>query len=59
MQVQTAARLLEETDLPLKTIAARCGIAHMEYLSYLFKKSFGQSPGAFRRMRSEANRSLE
>ncbi len=51
VQIRKAAQLLEETDLPLKRIATQCGIPHMEYLSYLFKKTFGQSPGKFRRLR--------
>ena len=52
VQIRKAAQLLEETDLPLKRIAIQCGIPHLEYLSYLFKKSFGQSPGSFRRLRT-------
>jgi LacI family transcriptional regulator len=53
VQLRRAARLLEETDLPLKRIAVQCGISHMEYLSYLFKKAFGESPGKFRQLRSK------
>jgi LacI family transcriptional regulator len=52
VQIRKAAQLLDETDLPLKHIATQCGISHMEYLSYLFKKNFGQSPGSFRRLRA-------
>jgi LacI family transcriptional regulator len=59
IQIRKAAELLEETDLPLKRIAQQCGIPHLEYLSYLFKKAFGQSPGSFRRQRSKGNRKLE
>ena len=49
VQLRQATRLLEETDLPLKQVAARCGLAGMEYLSYLFKRTFGTSPGSYRR----------
>jgi LacI family transcriptional regulator len=51
VQLREAARLLEETDFPLKRVAAQCGIAHMEYLSYLFRREFGVPPGAYRRAR--------
>ena len=60
VQIRKAAQLLEETDLPLKHIAIQCGISHLEYLSYLFKKKFGQSPGSFRRLRtSKGDHKLE
>ena len=49
VQVRAAAKLLEDTDLPLKRIAAQCGIPHMEYLSYLFGRAFGMPPGAYRK----------
>ncbi|MFT3789402.1 MAG: helix-turn-helix domain-containing protein [Tepidisphaeraceae bacterium] len=47
--MRQAAALLAQTDLPLKQIVQRCGIAYIEYLSYLFKKSFGMSPGEYRK----------
>jgi LacI family transcriptional regulator len=59
VQIRKAAHLLEETDLPLKRIATQCGISHLEYLSYLFKRAFGQPPGMFRRRRSKGNRKLK
>lgn len=59
VQLRKAVELLEETDLPLKRIAQQCGIPHLEYLSYLFKKTFGQSPGMFRRQRPKGTRKLE
>ena len=49
VQVQRARELLGHTDLPLKTIAQRIGIPHPEYLSVVFKRATGQSPGAYRR----------
>jgi LacI family transcriptional regulator len=56
VQVGRATQLLQETDLPLKRISAECGFAHMEYLSYLFKRAFGVSPGAYRRLHSRRGR---
>lgn len=54
-QLRQAARLLSDTDVPLKQIARRCGFAHMEYMSYLFKKAFGVTPGAYRRQHSRSS----
>jgi LacI family transcriptional regulator len=52
VQVSRAVQLLEETDLPLKRISSQCGFAHMEYFSYLFKRTYGVSPGSYRRSHS-------
>ncbi len=52
VQLRRAAQLLEETDLPLKKISQLCGLSRMEYLSYLFKQAFGQSPGVYRKTHS-------
>jgi LacI family transcriptional regulator len=41
-------QLLLETNLPLDAIARRCGFAHARYVNQLFRKQYGQSPGAFR-----------
>jgi LacI family transcriptional regulator len=49
VQVRRAAQLLGETDLPLKRIAELAGFAHMEYLSYVFKRATGQTPRDYRR----------
>jgi LacI family transcriptional regulator len=49
VQVARARDLLTQTDLPLKTIARRVGIAHAEYLSVVFKSVAGKSPSAYRR----------
>ncbi|MDB5326053.1 MAG: xylR [Phycisphaerales bacterium] len=48
VQLQHAAELLESTDLPLKQIATRCGLTNVQYLSYLFKRRFSTTPGAYR-----------
>jgi LacI family transcriptional regulator len=48
-------QLLLDTDWTLPRIAAAVGIEHGEYLSVLFKRRTGQTPGEFRR----AQRSME
>jgi LacI family transcriptional regulator len=49
VQVKRAQQLLAETDLRLPQIAALAGFAHPEYLSVVFKRHTGQTPGAYRR----------
>ena len=49
VQVRRAKELLGETDLPLAKIAALTGFEHPEYLSFLFKRDTGQTPGDYRR----------
>ena len=41
--------LLSTTGLPLRRIAAESGFSTEIYLSGLFRKRFGVSPGAWRR----------
>jgi len=48
VQIERAKQLLAESDLPLKTVAERCGFTHPEYLSVIFKKKTGTTPGRFR-----------
>ena len=49
VQIARAKRLLVETDLPLKNIASMVGFAHAEYLSVVFKRETGITPGTYRR----------
>lgn len=45
-----AARLLESEDhLPLKIITAQCGFIYESHFCYLFRKTYGVSPGEYRR----------
>ena len=44
-----AKTLLATTDLPLRRVAADSGVSTDVYLSDLFRKRFGMSPGAWRR----------
>lgn len=51
VQVERARELLTDTDLPLKAIAEKIGVRHAEYLSVMFKRAVGVTPGAYRRKR--------
>jgi LacI family transcriptional regulator len=42
-------RLLQQSDLSLDEIAKHAGFVHTEYMSVVFKKRFGVSPGKYRR----------
>jgi LacI family transcriptional regulator len=42
-------RLLRETDLTIEVIAEQTGFAHSHYLQAVFKQTYGQTPGQFRR----------
>ncbi len=48
VQVDRVKRLLRNTDLTLEAIAHRCGFKHSEYMSVVFKRVTGTSPGKFR-----------
>lgn len=58
VQIHRISQLLTETDLPLKRIAEMTGFDYMEYMSMVFKRETGHSPGSFRRRyRTPADRS--
>ena len=42
-------QLLTGTDYSLDVIASKCGLTHAAYLSVMFKREVGQTPGEFRR----------
>jgi LacI family transcriptional regulator len=48
-QLEQAKKLLAETDWSLMVIASRSGFRHGEYLSTLFKREMGITPGEYRR----------
>ncbi len=48
-RLSKAMTLLRETGLTLEEIAAQCGFCHASYLTNLFRRNFGVSPGAWRR----------
>jgi LacI family transcriptional regulator len=49
MQFQRVTELLNQTALPLASIAEHAGFRHAEYLSVAFKKKFGVTPSEYRR----------
>jgi transcriptional regulator GlxA family with amidase domain len=55
-RLRAAARLLQTTDLPLRTIADRCGFAGPSHLGRAFRAAHGQTPGRFRAVRDRLPR---
>jgi AraC-like DNA-binding protein len=49
LRLQEASRLVQDSNLSVKDIARRCGFSDANYLCKVFRKSFGVSPGAFRK----------
>ena len=47
-RIAKVRQLLQETELPLETIARRCGFEHSEYLSVMFKRETGLTTTQFR-----------
>lgn len=48
VRVNRAKQLLTETDYSLATIAEMIGFEHTEYISRIFRKKVGMTPGQFR-----------
>lgn len=48
VRLETARRMLVETDLSLEQIADRCGFNHVQYFSKLFRAHFEETPGRYR-----------
>jgi len=48
LRIDHAAELLVRTDLPITTIADRCGFRDASYLGKVFRKQTGQTPRAYR-----------
>lgn len=48
VQLKQVKQLLAESDLPLNEIARLAGYSHPEYMSVVFKRTTGQTPGQFR-----------
>ncbi|MBI5820993.1 MAG: DNA-binding transcriptional regulator [Verrucomicrobia bacterium] len=55
VQLRRARQLLTDTDWTLPHIAEATGIEHPEYLSVLFKREIGQTPGQFRQAHQSAS----
>lgn len=50
-QFRRVEQLLAETDLPLATIAERCGFRHAEYMTVAFTRRHGMPPSRWRALR--------
>ncbi len=48
VQLATAAKLLEETDLPVAEVGRRCGLPYANRFSGVFRDAFGKPPGQYR-----------
>ncbi len=48
VQLDRVKSLLSQTELSLSDIAEKCGFAHVEYLSVVFKKKLGLPPSQYR-----------
>lgn len=48
-RLDRVCRLLAESDLPVAEVAEKTGFEHPEYMSRLFKKKMGITPGEFRK----------
>jgi LacI family transcriptional regulator len=49
-RLSRVAHLLATTDWTMPQIADKLDFAHAEYMGVMFKKSYGQSPGAYRQL---------
>lgn len=49
VQLKRVKQLLVETDLPLERIAELAGYKHAEYMSVVFRRELGQTPGSYRK----------
>ncbi len=47
-KLQRACKLLTETDMPTKEVAALCGYPSLQYMYAIFKKHFDQTPTQYR-----------
>jgi transcriptional regulator GlxA family with amidase domain len=55
-RMTVAAGLLRETDLPIESVAARVGYGSPFALGKAFKRSMGDTPGAYRRANRQEGR---
>lgn len=56
MQIKRIKQLLAETELPLHRIAELSGFEHPEYMSVVFKRELGITPGQFRKQATPPDR---
>jgi LacI family transcriptional regulator len=48
VRLRRVAKMLIETELPLKSIASQTGFVHVQYMIYAFRKRNGMTPGQYR-----------
>lgn len=48
VQIKRCMELLRDTEVPLRTISRLAGFKHIEYMSVVFKRHTGESPGRYR-----------
>jgi AraC-like DNA-binding protein len=53
-RMTTAARLLRDSDVPLRTVAVRTGYASEFAFAKAFKREYGLAPGQYRRQRQSS-----
>jgi len=53
IRIKEATRLLVDTDKSIDDIAGSVGLSNNSYITYLFKKSLGITPSAYRRLYSK------
>ena len=56
MKIEEAARLLEQTDWSVATVASYLGFSEAKYFGALFKKYTGVSPSGYRKNMLNENR---
>lgn len=49
LRLNIARELLVDTDMTLERIAHRIGFSHSQYLSHVFRQTYGITPGQYRR----------
>ncbi len=49
VRLDAARRLLRESDVPLKQVAAKTGFGSVQYMTTVFRRQWGQTPGDYRR----------
>jgi len=47
-QLERARRLIFETDMPLKQVAAETGFKSVQHMTTVFRQGFGQTPASYR-----------
>ncbi len=52
VQIRLVEELLTQTNLPIKQIARRAGFQYVEYMTRLFRRLTGQTPGECRKWAS-------